>query len=341
MKTKILLVVAFAISILNVSSQNRVVLIEQFSNSSCGPCGNASPTIFAYANNNPQKAVVITYHTSFPYFNDSMYFDNTVDNNARVNYYSVGGVPNSIVDGNVYSGATATLNTTLNTTITNRSLIAPRYSIASSNFQLSNGQLTGTFDFTSIDAQNSNQNLVAQIVVIEKNVLKSSFAASPGNNSETQYGYVMRKMFPTSNGTSLNNTALNGLESINLNWPISRIKNINELRVVAFVQNTTNNEIYQAQIFSPALSVGISDIDITSEFSVYPNPVSSEINIQFNKLELVKNITVVNNLGQLFYSEVLNELTNNYKINYQINKGMYYVLIETAAGSFRKKIIVN
>jgi len=337
MKTKILLVVAFAISILNVSSQNRVVLIEQFSNSSCGPCGNASPTIFAYANNNPQKAVVITYHTSFPYFNDSMYFDNTVDNNARVNYYSVGGVPNSIVDGNVYSGATATLNTT----ITNRSLIAPRYSITSSNFQLSNGQLIGTFNFNSIDAQNSTQNLVAHIVIIEKNVLKSSFAASPGNNSETQYGYVMRKMFPSANGSNLSNTALNGLESINLNWPISRIKNINELRVVAFVQNTTTNEIYQAQIFSPTISVGLNDVDIANEFSVYPNPVGSEINIQFNKLELVKNITVVNNLGQLFYSEVLNELTNNYKINYQINKGMYYVLIETAAGSFRKKIIVN
>lgn len=341
MKTKLNLAAALSMLVFHLSAQNRLVLIEQFSNSSCGPCAAASPTIYNYANNNQQKAVVIAYHTSFPYYNDSMYFDNVTENDARVNYYSVAGVPNSIIDGNVYNGSTASLNPNLNTSITNRGLVSPRFNITESNLKLVNGQLTGDISFTSIDSANANQNLVAYIVVIEKKVLKSTFAASPGNNSETEYGYVMRKMYPNALGTVLSNTILGASEIVNLNWSISRIKNINEIRVVAFVQNISTKEVYQTQLFTPTISVGINEVETFDNLKFRLDRLNKDLFIDFDSSTEIRSIGIINSLGQSVYNENINGIISNHHINTNFEGGVYFLVVRTSQRNYMKKVLLN
>ena len=322
-------------------AQTRIVLVEQFTNSSCPPCATFSPTVYNFANNNPSLATVIAYHTVFPYNNDSMYHANTVDPTQRASYYSVSGTPTSVMDGNQFKGATGTFNTNISNSINNRALIAPKYTIQQSSLILANNQLSGTFQFTSINAANANDNLIAHIVIIEKDVLKSSYAASPGNNSESHYEYVMRKMIPNATGTVLINKTLNGTDIIPLSWTLSNIKNINEIRVVAFVQNNTTKEIYQSILFTPQISAtGITEEIGATNINIYPNPMQNELSIAFEKVQFVDNITIVDQLGKIVYTKTIKEATKQVPLQLDLSSGIYYLKIAGAAINQIQKISI-
>ena len=111
----------------------RKVLIEQFTNSGCPPCGSVTPQEAQFANSNPSNVIMISYHTSFPYL-DSMYFENPIESDQRVSFYTIPSVPFTKVDGNYFSGY---LVPTINTTVPQRALITPRYSVAINNLTLS------------------------------------------------------------------------------------------------------------------------------------------------------------------------------------------------------------
>ncbi len=321
-------------------AQNRVVLIEQFTNSGCPPCASATPPVYNYLDTNPADVVGIAYHASFPY-NDSMHYENPTDANARINYYSVSGVPYTIIDGNYVSNYTNNVTGTLASKINTRKVVAPLYEITSSQLSLVGNTLTGAFKFKSLSATTAN--LVAHVVVIEKDVLKNSYAASPGNNSETHYPYVMRKMIPNANGTTLNNTTFNGEDSVNFTWNLANIKNIAQLRVVAFVQNTTTKEIYEAQLFTTQTStVGVTAISNNASTIAYPNPSNGLVKLSLPIQTSINNVSVINELGQTVYSSVVNVLQNELTLNLNVNNGMYTVRIVTNEGVIIKKInIIN
>lgn len=304
-------------------AQTRVVLIEQFTNSGCPPCAASSPSIFNFVDSNPTDVGSIAYHTSFPY-NDSMYFENPAESSARVSFYGVSGVPYSIVDGNYYKNSSSGFIPVMSSTIATRKAISPKYDAQTLSLNLVGNLLTGSLRFTSLNVSNATDNLVAYIVVIEKYVLKSSYAASPSANSETEYGYVMRKMFPNSSGTLLINKALSGNDTVNINWTLNKIKDINEMKVVVFVQNTITQEVYQAQLFTPTISsVGINDVSFTSisQATIYPNPSTGNISISVNKELFIDKIEILNQLGQVVYIASIKANTNNVSATLNLESG--------------------
>ncbi|MBL7931912.1 MAG: Omp28-related outer membrane protein [Bacteroidia bacterium] len=333
----------FLFLFLGFKAQNRVVLIEQFSNSSCPPCAAVSPSVYAYANANPTEVVVVAYHTLFPYNNDSMYFENPVEATQRVNFYGVNAVPYSILDGNVYNGSTSSFVGNISNLVNNRLNTAARFDIEALGLSLSGNVLSGNFRFTSTDSQNSSENLVAQLVVIEKNVLKSSYAASPGANSETEYGYVMRKMIPDASGTALINTFQNGSDDINFNWSLSHIKDLSQLRVVAFVQNNDTKEVYQAALFEINGSpVGINTEEkFDNEIDLYPNPAHDVINISLQHLNHISTVQIIKTDGTIQYSENVNLKTDKIQLNLNLQRGIYYLKLTTAKGNIVRKLLVQ
>ncbi len=338
---KVIILIPAVVLALSTSSiaQNRVVLIEQFTNSGCGSCAAYTPTVYNYLNNNPADVVGISYHASFPY-NDSMHYENPTDANTRINFYNIGGVPHSIVDGNFFDNSTNVLNPTIATKINTRKVVAPTYSITNPTLTLVGNQLSGVFKFKALST--STANLVAHIVVIEKDVLKSSYAASPGNNSETHYPYVMRKMFPTANGTVLVNTTINGTDSINLNWTLAHIKNNAQLRVVAFVQNTTTKEVQEAQLFEiPTIITAINNTTTQlTNTTLYPNPASSTVAITLANATFINNVTITNELGQVVYNELVNKNTATINTNINLANGLYFVTIANDATHTTKKLTI-
>jgi hypothetical protein len=341
LKLKFLFVaVVFFASIIN--AQTRLVLIEQFSNSSCPPCAQSSPPVYTYADNNPENAIVISYHTGFPYTNDSMHLENPIDANQRVSFYSVVGVPYSIMDGNVFRGSSSSFVSNISSNVNNRKAVNPQYDITSTGILLSNNTLTGTFQFSSLLAENANENLIAHIVVIEKSVLKSSYASSPGNNSETEYGYVMRKMFPSAAGTVLINKDLNGSDEVNFSWTLDNIKDESEIRIVAFVQNLDTKEVYQSQLFEVGNgTVGIEkSITTQNEMQIFPNPNNGTFTLLLNNNLFVESITIVNQLGQEIKKQTINSAALNFPNSFQLEKGIYFVKLKTKVEELVKKITV-
>lgn len=258
------------------SQAQRVVLIEQFTNSGCPPCAASTPQVMQIPDNHPDTVVAIAYHTSFPY-NDSMYYENPAESNARVACYSVGSVPYSVIDGNFLSGSSGSLLPNLEPAILSRSAIAPLYSIQPLQAAVTGNTLQVSFAFLSLSNSNISDSLRAHIVVIEKTVLKSAYLASPGNNSETFYSCVMRKMLPGSGGSFLLNRQASGTDTISLSWNLQHIKSLNELRVVAFVQNTATKEVYNAGMVTPSVPSGIVQPDAGTGVYIWPNPAQSGI----------------------------------------------------------------
>ncbi len=332
---KIILATAIFISLFTATSfAQRNVLIEQFTNSGCPPCAGNTPIVAAYVNDNLDHVLMLAYHTSFPYL-DSMYHENAAQSDARVTYYNVQGVPRSVVDGNYFSGSLLPSPATI---VDPRAAIAPRYSISFISSSLSGNDVTAQIVFQSADTLNENETLKAMVVVAEKNVLKSSYLASPGNNSETEYPWVVRKMLPDENGTALINTILNGTDTITLSWTADNFKDLNEMRIVAFVQNTTTQEIYQSEISTPSVANGVTEITNTNSiFNLFPSVTQDDFTIQLNQQSHALQLRIFNPLAQEVFTATL-EGNSLQTIHSGIHEsGIYFVQVGNESGVETKK----
>lgn len=329
------------VSICSIIPAQRVVLIEQFTNSGCPPCAASTPPVFNYVNNNLADVVAIGYHTSYPY-SDSMYFENPVESNARVAYYGSFGVPQSFVDGNYYSNSSSNFIPVMANTINTRKAIANKYNISNANTTITGNNLNTQIIFESLSASNVNDTLRAHIVVIEKNVLKSSYAASPGANSETNYEYVMRKMLPNQVGSFLINRSLNGKDTIAFNWAMQKIKNNTEVRVVAFVQNKNTKEVYMANMFSTNLSTGVTENNNELySFQAYADPRFKTIRVTADKIKNTANIVIIDMSGKKVASENILPGETILMSTSSFNAGIYLISLNDGINLKSKKIIVE
>src|SRR5574344_530382 len=59
------------------NAQNqRMLMFECFTNTSCGPCASQNPALDALINANPNTVAAIKYHMNWPGANDPMYMHN-------------------------------------------------------------------------------------------------------------------------------------------------------------------------------------------------------------------------------------------------------------------------
>ena len=223
---------------LDAQSQ-RLVLLEHFTQASCGPCAAANPGVMAILNANPTKITSIKYQTSWPGY-DPMNLHNPSDVAARVNVYGVTGVPRSVLDGNYYNGSASSWNIgTVNT----------RYAVTTPVEIQVQHQLNAAQDsiFVTMLVKATGPfsgNFGAYIGVIEKQI---SFATAPGSNGEKNFYNVMKKLLPNSAGTTLPSSMDAGdYVIIQSAWALANVYSVAQLGVVAWVQDRNSKEVYQA-----------------------------------------------------------------------------------------------
>lgn len=243
---KNLLILALVFGANIAFSQQRLVFAESFSQASCGPCAAQNPAFKALLEANSGKIIAIKYQVSWPGF-DPMYNQNPLEIDSRSDYYGITGVPDRVLDG-------------VNTNIT-QSAINTNYDAGSPiNVTMSH---TLSADFSSanvsltIDAPTSwsVSNTVLHVAMVEK---KISFASAPGSNGEKEFHDVMRKMLPNQNGTPVdmaNFTNDNGSQTFTFNNVAipTYIYDLSQIRFIAWVQNTSTKEVYQAAVTEPEL----------------------------------------------------------------------------------------
>ena len=73
---------------------------------------------------------------------------------------------------------------------------------------------------------------------------------------------------------------------------------------------------------------------------VYPNPSDGLFEIKLNNFELDANILIYNTLGELIYSQLLNESNSTINLKDK-SSGLYYMVYSSNSKRFTKKIIIN
>lgn len=92
---------------------------------------------------------------------------------------------------------------------------------------------------------------------------------------------------------------------------------------------------------------GENQIKLSSEFSIYPNPATTEFTIQFKSdVQGFVDVRIFNALGTVVFNKRFELLPGNSSItiplqNEKVKPGMYYVQIENGQYSKTQKLIVK
>ena len=219
----------------------RMLLSENFTSTTCGPCASQNPAYDALLAANQDIITSIKYHMSWPApGNDPMYLHNTVDNNARRTYYGINSVPHLYMSGNLFHGMPAQVSQSM---VENYAANNPSPFEILMQHRLSDDQDSVYVTMLIRADQAVNGNLVAQISVIEKHI---SFNSPPGTNGETQFHNVMKALIPSRNGTSLPDFEEEDYFIVEAAWELANVYDINEIAAVGFVQDNTSKHVHQA-----------------------------------------------------------------------------------------------
>lgn len=333
----VLIVLGFTLG----ANAQKKVLIEHFSNASCSICGVYSPQVFAFAEQNKDNVLVLSYHTPFPYLHDSLHFENPADANARISYYGVSGTPYSIIEGNFEKGPASTIVGKLPAKTTERLNSAPATlpQILISDLKIENGLATATIVFISTDAIKTDD-LRGHVALVERVVPKTAYLASPGSNSEQEYKNVMRRMYMPQTGFMLQNKSTSTGDTLKVSFVTNTVKNLSQVRILAFIQNHSTKEVYQAQSLDANSNntTSINKIEGIDAVWVF-NALQKQYSVSFQK-EVTGSITISDISGKTLRAisvENVNQQTVNVE---ELSSGIYIATIRNGNTQAATKLLV-
>lgn len=97
---------------------------------------------------------------------------------------------------------------------------------------------------------------------------------------------------------------------------------------------------YQHQFYMTHSATGINEENTPGEFSVVPNPVSSEVAVR--SLEKINEIKITDAVGKIFYQDKIQIPTNMYKLQTAgIPNGIYFIYIMSGKSGSTKKLVIS
>lgn len=332
----------------------RMPLYEIFTSSTCGPCLPGNENFHNVTGNFPGEFVEIKYQQDFPGSGDPYCTDEAL---ARRNYYAINSIPRMEIDGGWDQNAssfTANLHT--------EAREKPSFMELTGSFSVDadNQTVTSNFEINPLQTINSND-MRLMVAIIEKRTTKNI-----KSNGETEFIYVMKKMIPNENGELIpggltqSNTLtfnkdfefvgeyrlpLNGSAAQRINHTSEHsIEDFNNLTVVAWLQDLTTKEVFQAVEATNVTSVN-NNISINENIQLYPNPMQNEgiIEINLNESSSVE-IEIFDISGKKVFVKDLGNLPANKHIIplnlNQLNFGMYLVNVKTSNFTFTSKLSI-
>jgi hypothetical protein len=295
----------------NVATQlvSHLPLLEGFTSSTCAPCASFytsfDPILAANAPNaanNPGIANV-KYQMNWPSpGNDPSY---NADALARRTYYDVSGIPN-----NFYDGVEAASNT--QSEIDFYKAKSSPVKIQCSYTPEASGKVTVNVNVTPYITNSSTTANKLFIAIMEK-----QYDYSASTTSQDVFKHVMRKMLPDGNGIALPGLVAGTEQTFTRDYTFASAlapatpaqnsfdlwTNVNNLEVVAFVQNVTTGEVYQAAVATLIDISGLNENNLNANINLFPNPVANDLMIALDvKNTQMTNIEIVNTLGQTIHS---------------------------------------
>lgn len=320
-----------------IESRNRVLLVENFTNEgSANYTGNNT----GFINVPSDESVKIQYHLGGP-GNDPNYPINTADPSARAAYYGIPltnqYIPRGYVDGRSNGNFTAPASW-VQTQFSQRSLKVAPYTLTVQNVQADNDEyIKVSAVINTLDSIPASSRPVLMLGVVEKTVDANVF--------------VLRKLIPSAVGRAL--PAPQAAGSITTITDSVRIDNPDvefaDLSIVAFIQDETTREVYQAAVeLNPAnlpaqVITDVEDPTYAEKISLFPNPANNELTIQLPAGVTTQTpVTMVDTYGRIVYEnsfapgENLKQLSTR-----ELAGGVYVIQVKTPDGGVaRKKVMV-
>ena len=310
MKKVFTLAISMAFLSFAYGQSQRTVLVEEGTNASCPPCASQNPDFNTLLQANPNKVVSIKYQAWWPGY-DPMYEHNTADVHNRIDYYGIDGVPTSVLDGEIISGSYPGFDTANDGWYDgapggySQEVIDNAYDVPASfdidiAYTITPDGITVTP--TATCTQDVSGNLKFHIAIVENEI---DFDTAPGSNGETVFYNVMKKMLPTAAGASMESSYTVGdTYTTTQSWTFANVYDVNQLGVVAFIQNDDTKEVLQAgfndsEDLQPSGDLDAAALNITGlpDFTC-ESTVSPTIEIRNNG---------ANNLTQLAIDYTLND----------------------------------
>ena len=229
----------------------KFVLFEHFTQASCGPCATQNPGFEAnILNANLQTVRHIAYHTSWPGV-DEMNAANPTEVADRVTLYNVTGVPDVVLQGNYKQGAPAVMT---------QADVNAQFSMGSPvKIEVSEVDNGATRDVTIVvksvgTIPTGTYKLYTAVVENPRD-----YTTAPGNNGETHFPNVFRKMYPNTAGESVTPAATGGSVTFNYTYNVDPLWVAANIKVVSFLQNTVTKEVLNVgTVGDPAINYSLS-----------------------------------------------------------------------------------
>lgn len=291
-------VFAFGISLSLHAQTPRVVLVEEGTNASCGPCAAQNPTFEAYLTSpiGHRRIIPLIYHANFPGA-DVMYTANPTMHNGRVQYYTINAVPTAFVNGRRYNRINASydgapadtvgLSTAVNAVPASSPLtIDVKETVTGSNVSV---------DVTVTSASEiSNKKL--RIAVTEG----FHYYSNAGSNGETDFYYIARQMLPSHAGLDIS-LASGESKSFTQSYTINSQWTASEIYVIAFIQDEATKEVLQVATDKPLIEFATNESTTFVAASPTPKIFTGSLNIP---LTGEYSVTIDKNLPTGWTSEV-------------------------------------
>lgn len=331
---------------IGVASQSvdRITLIEQFTSSTCPPCANLNttfgPTLTGLNTNILGSNVsAVKYHQNFPSpGNDPSYNPDAL---SRRNYYGVSGIPDLYIDGKPMAATSAAY-------IQQQAAIDAFVDLDLS-YTLNGNQINVTANVTPFATFSGLHKL--HVVIVENTY---NYAAS--TTTQDVFKQVQRKMMPNANGTNLASLIGDQTQTFNLSHTIvlggaaqgnsnTWVADLENLTVVAFVQNVNTKAILQANFSPVVLNVGVEENTADQRLRVFPNPTEGVINVQYEApASGTAQIEVFNVLGERVFAatRAMGSGTQQEVIDLSaLTNGIYFVNITADGVRASRKVTLN
>ncbi|OJJ19197.1 hypothetical protein BKI52_20510 [marine bacterium AO1-C] len=324
----------FAFDDFEVSNRNRLVLLEYFINQGVTNAAAEDLKGHNFANTKAE-AINIHYHTGFPGV-DEVNTLNDQDPSGRSFHYGIREVPRAVIDGQAKDSL---LGNWAEDIFSKRILITSPFSIEIEQPTANNGNLSIAATITALQA--INRSVVIHIAVIDSTV----------NIGGQTYYNAVRKMLPDAAGTFREQGWMPGeSQSLSLNWNYGSL-DPSRFRVVVFVADYANKEIYQAAINNPTFirnneSNGGNQVTSLQEerleetLKVFPNPASSSVNLYWDGGFLGKTIrwSIVSMEGKVVKQGVWVGQQKTLSLNIrELAQGTYIIKLYDKKGSVQRK----
>jgi hypothetical protein len=287
----------FAFDDIWIGERSKMVLIEQFTNSSSVVASQIMPLFNEFVDDNSLDVVDLQYHTNIG-GEDVMYSHNPMVAGARVLYYGVTDIPHSAMDGNQYNKNTFAL---LNNPglLHLRTLEDPIFGIEITPY-ISRDMVEVAARVKAL-TDLSDINLTLHIAIVENQILDVK-----GRNGETSFRSVVKTLLPNSAGTNIRQAwSKHDYKDYLYSWTYQNVYKPDQIAIVVFVQDEDTKEVYQVATVNNAITetVGLEHLFAdnytkSKQIHISPNPCSTDAKVVFRGINVDNGmVQVINEFG--------------------------------------------